>query len=654
MKKILKNIRNNIIIVLSILFFIYEEIIFIVLGQIGFNNILLKIIFDMQIALVIVLLCTFGNTQRNKTIYFIILSLFSIINSIYFVYYKTFGEMLSIYSMLRGTNVLQFSSSILNVIFNNWYAILLFILPIFINLIFLKKITIKKINLKGKVFLLGLIIILYIISTFTICLGNDNEEIYSNKNLYYNINNSRENLKNFGIFTTMRLDFQRILTGFEEKRLYLYEDEEGNKKIIDKDEYNITEIDFNKIGGEEQEIDKTLKEISEYISKQEPTNKNEFTGIFENKNLIVIVGESFSSLGIREDLTPTLYKLANEGFKFENFYTPLFPVSTADGEYLTDTSLLPAEGVWSIEKIDGKTMPYSYGNVFKKQGYKTFAYHNYNYDYYKRDKYFETMGYDTYLANGNGLENRMDFTTDNPTSDYEMINATIGDYINEDKFLAYYITMSGHMDYGRENSMVVKNWDKVKNLPYSDKAKGYLATQIELDKAVEKIIEELEKAGKLEDTVILISGDHYPYGLTESQIKELSPYNMNGYLNYNFEKFHMPLIIYNGNNIENVKVEKYASSLDILPTILNMFGVEYDSRLLMGKDIFSDSDPLIIFSDRSFITKMGKYDSTINSFTNFTSEKIDESYIKEIKNKIYLKYRISRLILETDYYSYIK
>lgn len=650
MKKVWNIIKSNLIILLTFLFVIYQEVIFIIFGKIGFQNIILKIIFDIQISLILVLLCTFLKPFVNKIIHFLLLLLMSIINSIYFVYYKTFGAVLSIYSISKGTNVLLFGTSILNVISNNWYIITLFILPIIVYLIFLKKINIEKIKVKWKILILGSFVLLYIILIFLIH-GKTDIDIYSKYNLYYNVNNSRENLKNFGIFTTIRLDLQRTVTGFKEKRLYLFEDNEGNKKILNKDEYNITEIDFEELS--KNQSDETLKEINEYLSTQEPTNKNEYTGIFEGKNLIVIVGESFSSLAIREDLTPTLYKLANTGFEFQNFYTPLFPVSTADGEYLTDTSLLPAEGVWSIEKMDGKTIPYSYGNVFKSQGYKTFAYHNYKYDYYKRNEYFETMGYDTYLANGNGLEEKMDFTKDNPTSDYEMINATIGDYINEDKFVAYYITMSGHMDYGMENSMVQKNWDKVKDLPYSDKAKGYLATQIELDKAVEKIITELENAGKLEDTVILISGDHYPYGLTENEIKELSPYNMDGYINYTFEKFHMPLIIYNENVNENIKIEKYASSLDILPTMLNLFGVKFDSRLLMGKDIFSDSEQFVIFSDRSFITSKGKYDSSTEKFISFTSENVDKEYVKKIKNKIYLKYRISRLILESDYYSSI-
>ena len=148
-------------------------------------------------------------------------------------------------------------------------------------------------------------------------------------------------MKTFGLLPSIRLDLWRSVTGFEEKQLYIYENENGEEKVINTEEYNVLDIDFNNLI--ENEEDKTINEISEYLSKQEPSKKNEYTGMFKGKNLVVVVAESFSQLAIREDLTPTLYKMYHQGFEFKNFYTPLFPVSTADGEYLTDTSLVPAE-----------------------------------------------------------------------------------------------------------------------------------------------------------------------------------------------------------------------------------------------------------------------------------------------------------------------
>ena len=389
--------------------------------------------------------------------------------------------------------------------------------------------------------------------------------------------------------------------------------------------------------------------MDEYFSSQEASKKNQYTGMFKGKNLIAIVGESFSSLVIREDLTPNLYKLYKEGFQFDNFYTPIFPVSTADGEYITDTSLIPKEGVWSFKEIIGNYVPYSYANVFEKIGYSSNAYHNHTATYYERDKYIETMGYDSYLAVGTGLENRMD-TSNWPNSDYEMMKTTIDDYINNEKFMAYYMTVSGHMNYTKMgNAMTYKNWEQVKDLPYSERAKGYLAANIELDKAVGELLNRLEQAGKLEDTVIVISGDHYPYGLTIDEINELSTYARDE----KFEKVKMPFLIWSGSMKEPIKVEKIGSSLDVLPTVLNLFRAEFDSRLLMGRDILSDTEPLVIFSDRSFITDKGKYNAVTEEFIPNEGVTVEEGYVDKINAIIYKKYQISRLILENDYYRHI-
>ena len=194
--------------------------------------------------------------------------------------------------------------------------------------------------------------------------------------------------------------------------------------------------------------------------------------------------------------------------------------------------------------------------------------------------------------------------------------------------------------------MVYKNWDMVKSMPYSNKAKSYLAANIELDKAVERLLEKLEEAGKLEDTVIIISGDHFPYGLTLNEINELSKFKRDN----TFEKYRMPLLIWSGSMEKPVKVDKLGSSLDILPTVLNLFGVEYDSRLLMGRDILSDSENIAIFSDRSFITSKGKYNAITGEFIKNEDVEIEDGYIEKMNDIVYKKYQMSRLILEKDYY----
>ena len=629
-----------------ILFIVYEELVFsCIIFKTFPASFGLIILFSIPIAIVLNLITSVFKPKVNKIITYIITIALIIIFGAQIVYYSMYEAIISFFSMMHGGQVTEFMEVIIDVVLRNWYGILLFIIPLIILIILSKKkvITFEKNSIKQIAIKITSVLIIQLIALLCVNFINT-DDMYSNKNLYYNIHVPKVTANRMGLLTTMRLDLQRFIFGFEEK---LSVQTNATPKEEEKDSYNITYIDFDKLIKNEE--DNTIKEMHEYFSTQEASKKNKYTGMFKDKNLIVLVGESFSSLAIREDLTPNLYKLYKEGFQFDNFYTPIFPVSTADGEYITDTSLIPKEGVWSFLRVAGNYMPYSYANVFEKQGYSSNAYHNHTATYYERDKYIETMGYNSYLAVGTGLEDRMD-TSNWPNSDYEMVKTTVDDYINNEKFMAYYMTVSGHMNYTKlGNAMVYKNWEQVKDLPYSNKAKGYLAANIELDKAVGELLSRLEQAGKLEDTVILISGDHYPYGLTLDEINELSTFERDD----KFEKFRMPFLIWSGSMKGPIKVEKIGSSLDVLPTVLNLFGAEFDSRLLMGRDILSDSDPIVIFSDRSFITDKGRYNSLTEQFTPNEGVTVEEGYVDKINTIIYKKYQMSRLILENDYYKHV-
>lgn len=629
-----------------ILFIVYEELVFsCIIFKTFPASFGLIILFSIPIAIVLNLITSVFKPKVNKIITYIITIALIIIFGAQIVYYSMYEAIISFFSMMHGGQVTEFMEVIIDVVLRNWYGILLFIIPLIILIILSKKkvITFEKNSIKQIAIKITSVLIIQLIALLCVNFINT-DDMYSNKNLYYNIHVPKVTANRMGLLTTMRLDLQRFIFGFEEK---LSVQTNAIPKEEEKDSYNITYIDFDKLIKNEE--DNTIKEMHKYFSSQEASKKNKYTGMFKDKNLIVLVGESFSSLAIREDLTPNLYKLYKEGFQFDNFYTPIFPVSTADGEYITDTSLIPKEGVWSFLRVAGNYMPYSYANVFEKQGYSSNAYHNHTATYYERDKYIETMGYNSYLAVGTGLEDRMD-TSNWPNSDYEMVKTTVDDYINNEKFMAYYMTVSGHMNYTKiGNMMVYRNWDQVKDLPYSNKAKGYLAANIELDKAVGELLSRLEQAGKLEDTVIVISGDHYPYGLTLGEINELSTFERDD----KFEKFRMPFLIWSGSMKGPIKVGKIGSSLDVLPTVLNLFGAEFDSRLLMGRDILSDSDPIVIFSDRSFITDKGRYNSLTEQFTPNEGVTVEEGYVDKINTIIYKKYQMSRLILENDYYKHV-
>ena len=450
-----------------------------------------------------------------------------------------------------------------------------------------------------------------------------------------------------GLFTMEMIDIERYIFGFNEEiyseQINVNNEEEKVPEV--KIEYNTTDIDFDKLINDE--TDDKIKSMHVYFKNTAPSNKNEYTGMFKDKNLIFITAEAFDTIAIDEKLTPTLYKIANNSFIFKNYYQPLYPVSTSDGEYMNLNSLIPKEGVWSFKQTSKISMPYGIGNMFNKEGYVSYGFHNHNYNYYDRQKSHKNIGL-KYYGCGNGLEKKMN-CKHWPNSDKEMIDATTSYYIDNDKFMTYYMTVSGHLNYNFSgNNMAYRNKNKVKNLKYSTAIKAYLATQIELDKSIEKLLQVLEEKGKLNDTLIVIAPDHYPYGLTTKQMNEISTIDRND----KFEKFHTTLIMYNP-NIEKTVVDKVISSLDILPTIYNLYGLTFDSRLLMGRDIFSNNEHIVILSDRSWITDKGKYNSVTKEFTSTTNEEIEEDYIDRINMIVNQRYGMSSLIIDNNYYKKI-
>lgn len=629
------------------IFIIYEETVLSIMIFEKFPKTFLWIILlSTPFALFLdILTSMFKNKIVNTIIAYIVTASTCFIVGAQLIYYKIYGAIISFFSIMNSAQVTQFIDTILTKMGENLLGIFLIAFP-FLVLIILnitKALSFERTRLRDCLIEAFSIIIITIAGLLCINFINP-EGIYSNKNLYYNVHSPKITVNRMGLYTAMKLDLKRFIFGFEEK-LTVEVTAIPEDAIKAEKSYNITEIDFDALMA--NEADEEVKVMHEYFANQIPSEQNEYTGMFEGKNLIVLVAEGLSDVAIREDVTPNLYKLYSEGFQFTNFYTPLYPVSTADGEYITDMSLIPKEGVWSMYRIKGNYTPYSYANVFEPLGYSSNSYHNHTSTYYHRDEFLNTLGYDSFLATGTGLEDRMN-TKLWPNSDYEMMDVTIGDYVNNEKFLAYYMTVSGHLNYTTEgNCMSARNWEQVKDLPYSHKAKAYLACQIELDKAIGEIINELTLAGRLEDTVIVLSPDHYPYGLTLAELNELSTYKRDEI----FEKHHTPLLIWSASMEEPIKIDKVCSSLDVLPTVLNLFGVEYDSRLLMGNDILSDNkEQIVIYSDRSFITDKGRYNSITDTFIPVDGVDIEDGYVDKINAIIYQKYNISKLILEKDYY----
>ena len=633
-------------IIISLINILYLELIYhlFVFKTFEFKSILFITLFSLLTSLFIDLITSFFNKKLNKWLFIGINAFIYVLFLAQYINFKFYGNIISVYSVFHGGQVFGFFGAIWAVIKENIFRCLLLFIPVSLLFIFHKKIKSESFNPKILWKKALVLLITFIITVLSLNLDTK-KSIYTAKNLYYNQHYPNQMAQTFGILTTMRLDLERTISGFEEKTIEVAEtpDKEVNKNP--KIEYNVADIDYDSLI--KNETNEEIKNIHNYVKSSTPSEKNIYTGMFKGKNLIAIVAEAFSPIAVNKDLTPTLYKLVNSGFVFNNFYTPVYYVSTSDGEYVTLNSLLPKESVWSFSKSSKNYLPYAYGNLFKEIGYTTYAFHDGTYKYYNRHLSHPNMGY-TYKACGNGLEKSMKCKIW-PQSDLEMINATYDYYKDSEHFMTYYMTISGHLQYNfYGNNMSYRNRELVKDLDKSTAIKAYIAAQKELDKALEELLNKLEADGKLDDTVIVLSADHYPYGLTTDQISEV--------MNIEDSKFDVHknnLVIWSSTMKEPIEINKYGESLDILPTVLNLFGIDFDSRLLMGRDLLSNSDGLVIFNDRSWITNKGKYNASTKVFTPFNNEQVDEDYIESINTKVYNKFVISKNILETNYYKYV-
>ena len=620
-----------------ILFLEYIYRIFIIKDFFNINTLIVTVFSFIYITLFSFVTNVFCE-KANKIITVFLTIIITFFTLAQIVYYNFYNSIFSFYSLTTGTGqVLHFWSMIVEVIVRIWYIFALILIPAILFIIFNNKIFEYKRN-KGIIlytFIIGLIV--SVLSSYVLIKKYDKGQLYSLNNLIYKTHAPMLTINKTGLLTMEVIDIYRYFFGFEEN-FDIKKDEVKN--VSKKIEYNKLDIDFDKLI--EESNDETIKSMHEYFSSLTPSEKNKYTGMFKGKNLIFITAEAFDTIAIDENITPTLYKIANNGFIFNNYYQPLYPVSTSDGEYMNVMSLIPKEGVWSFYKTSKNYMPFGIGNMFKKLDYNTYGFHNHNYNYYHREKSHTNIGL-TYYGCGNGLEKKMN-CKHWPNSDFEMIKATTPYYLNDDKpFMTYYMTVSGHLNYNFSgNNMASRNKSKVKNLNYKDSIKAYYATQIEFDKAIEELLNELEESGKLDDTLIVIAPDHYPYGLTTKDMNTVSRIDRTD----KFENYHTSLIMYNP-KIENKVVDKAISGIDILPTIYNLFGIDYDSRLLIGSDIFSNTEHIVILSDRSFITSKGKYNSITGEFSN---PNVSKEYIDNINKIINEKFKMSSLILEKDYY----
>lgn len=612
------------------------------------------------------------SSRAGKILYSLVSSILGVYFIVQIVYYHVFSVFFSFASLFAvGGDILEFKSQIWNAVMANVGKILAYFLLLAVSIgLFVRFVRVQKHSWRFHVPAVTLAAVLLVVFQASLLVGRT--DYPSAYDLYKKDWTPVLGVKKLGLFVLAQKDMVSLVTGGN------FKNDLDDLIIVDRvtvtpvisstptvasnqavsvlsptitptptptpidTSPNILDFDFSALA--EAESNKEIKKLHEYFATEEYTLKNEYTGMFEGYNLIFITAEGFAPYAMVDGLTPTLQKLTSEGFVFEHYYSPLWFTSTIDGEFANMTGLLPDQ-TYSFRRMIGHDMRFSLSMMLQKLGYLTNAYHNHSYTYYDRNKIYPNMGY-TYKGRGNGLN----VTKQWPGSDLEMMELSVSEYIGEEPFHVYYMTVSGHLEYSfTGNSMSAKHRDVVKDLPYSDTAKAYIACNYELELALTYLLEQLEEAGIADRTVIVLAADHYPYGLENSVISELLGHEAEE----KFELYESTLILWSGSMEQPVVVDKYCSSIDIVPTLANLFGLDYDSRLYMGKDILSDSEGLVMFSDKSFITDKVMYNASNGKVTALTEEELPETYVETMIQIVKNRFKVSKGIIDRDYYSYL-
>ena len=630
----------------------------IVLGDFG-GNFGYLIGFTASIAALLALVQSFLPKKVNYAVTLVLSIVLTVLYGSQLVYNYVFGTLYSVALMGQGGQAItSFWKETALTMWEELPSIAMLLIPVG-TLLCLRKRVGKCFASVGMVCRVAMVVLL-LAAHLSCLLGLRLGETGAFSDYYYYYSDAvatQQNAQRFGLLTTMRLETIGSWGSVEEEEESYYvpivvETEPAVEESIPGEtqpaepEYNVMELDFDALSTMTE--DGAILAINNYCAQLTGTQKNDYTGMLKDYNLILLCGESFSTAAIHPEVTPTLYKLASEGIIFNNYYNS-FPNTTTNGEYALCMGLWPdtsrTQAASSLYASRESYLPFTLGNAFGEQlGIQAYGYHNYNGRYYGRQESHPNMGYQMKFA-----DDGMEFTTTWPASDLEMMEQSVDDFIGQEQFHAYYMTFSGHYKYDTSiNTMASRNYKQVVDLDYTAPCRAYLSCNIELDKAMAYLMQRLEEEGVADRTAIVLAGDHFPYGLTDKQYEELVGHEIDS-----FTKFHDTLIFWVGGLEENIVVDEYCCNVDILPTILNLWGLEYDSRLLAGTDVFSDGVHMAVNVNKSFMTDKVWF-NTSNGETRYLVDEseIPQGYVDNMIRLVNTKFSISSDILNTGYYNF--
>ncbi len=649
----MKKYKNSVLILESIFltfFFFGIELIFRVVENFSiFDFATLRIFFSC--AFISILLEFFLSFLRKQKTRIIIQEIFLFLVTIYAFAQAGFKNFLGLYvSVGTSGQVSAVKSYIVNFLtsFPIEYYLIWIPFILYSIFVFLKKKGIKKAKFTWTsrlfTFLASLFFFFGYLFTLILPFMQNKLQLIPNKTLFLVPTNSSIAVNQFGVSIYGLIDVRHNFFPIELPS----EDFEKNNQ----NENQLREIDdslwLQIIKSEKNSSKNTL---NRYFQSRVITQPNDYTGYFEGKNVIVIMMESINNVIENKEYFPNFSKMLEHGWYWENNYSPRNACATGDNEFSGMTSLYPINTSCTVNITPDNTYFTSIFNQFKNKGYYASSYHDLDSAYYPREIFHKNMGSEAYY---DGHDLGLDFDSSNYLewpSDVEFIELASEIFTKNTPFVSWLTTVTAHQPYDESSIYGDYYYDLFEDTDYPDTLKRYLSKAKITDDALGKLMNLLEEKDMLSDTVIVLYGDHYPYGLSNKDVALSVDYDIEDF----FEIERTPFLIYNSELEPKIYKEK-TFYMNILPTIANLFDLDYDPRFYMGEDLFDPNfSSRVVFQDGSWEDNIARYNAIDSSITYFDEEityTIEE--IQKINKDIYNKKAMSKLAIETNYFEYLE
>ena len=660
MKKLLNNnlIKNFLIIL--VFTFLLEITFRLISGSQVFDVSLIRIILGLSF---ISLILSFILSWTNKTCSKVIIILVSLVFTIYSFLQLGFNNFIGVYMSFNTSSqlgaVTSYIKEFLLSFLGKFYFIFLPFILLVLYYVFLDKYTERKFNKKfvlkshikyePGIRIISTVLVLFVIGlvyngTLTAKFMQNELQTVNNEELFQYPSVPSLVINEFGVIGFGLLDI---------KSLYV---DPPDSYVFDATDDNISFEDTNRTFDDtlwekliEEETDKSLNNINNYLINNTITDYNDHTGMFEGKNLIVIMMESVNEIFINPDLYPNFYKMYSEGISFTNNYSPRNSCATGNNEFSAMTGLYSIQNNCTANIYRDNTYSTAIFNLFNNAGYKTSSMHDYTEYYYYRNTIHTNMGSGRYYGVQDlGIPYFNEYK--NWASDEDFMDVAMDITLSDttEPFMLWLTTVSSHQPYNQSSVEGDKYLSITEGTDYPDDLRRYMSKLKTLDNALGILLDRLESAGILDDTVIVLFGDHYPYGLKDTTINQVLDYDLNDY-----EREKTPLVIYNS-EIEPEVVDKYTSYVNLTPTIANLFGINYDPRLYMGSDVFDENYwNLVAFADGSWKNDLVYYNAATSEVKYYTDELVSYEEIRRINGIITAKMQMSSAIIQNNYYEYL-